>query len=807
MDLQRYFQSYQNYFWEWENESQSTDTVFESVTIPHGNTIAYGVYVMETLEYLAVESIPPFGSFLLAVIATNPGAKTALENIFKDLQLTFCSNTTDSTYKTNQKAHLFLNNLMALPEEYKKGNKRKQVFQAVFSGCHNRISSDNAKTILIEYRQNGRKLIACSTKIPTSQSIFQKDIRTLELLYDSFPDTESILQKIKGIPNLPEETLVEELVEDLPTGENDFIKGLIENPLTFQLGSLIKRLWSGFTFTLHHFGSGRQPLGGIADLSNKGDFDKLMISEFANDDEVFMSRLANNEALYIERELPPEDDKFIRIILIDTSLKNWGTPKVLAYATAIAIATHPKTNIECRIFTIGENYNEVIYTTVDDVINGLNSLSPKLDAAKGLEAFLASDLMSSKPEVFIISSTAALKSFKTQKTINEHYDEIKFIIEPDFLGNLNFYKIQNKSRKLVQHLQLPLDILWKNGPTGQNINSNPTNQNLKQYNFPSYPLLYPLRSGEIARFYFDGYIYMLTSNRSLLQTYTDSKSAHDRSDYKGCKLLLENLSVKSGGIHTLGKDGENYILISYYQKDNLVSYLNLNTSEYHKIKLELRQNDNYKIYYDYKKGQPNNTASLFNPVLNEFYKISKVGSKVITDSIPYSKEIATEYNIAFHKTEKFSYKPGSNVLQNYLPVCIDTNKKLRLNKHQLNIYLQAQEETDCIKLTINQNHKPLIQSVYNSKENINKFVFPDGSEILRDKRGILTLKSNNMAIPTIYVPVSLEYSLGVATDTEFAGNDYFYNDKDGIGLKKISIREFDDKYIKPFIQNIIDYGA
>jgi preprotein translocase subunit SecB len=53
---------------------------------------------------------------------------------------------------------------------------------------------------------------------------------------------------------------------------------------------------------MRHF-LGEQPIGGISDMTNKGDFNRMLL-EFANEDEVFMNRVANNEALYIQRNTP-----------------------------------------------------------------------------------------------------------------------------------------------------------------------------------------------------------------------------------------------------------------------------------------------------------------------------------------------------------------------------------------------------------------------------------------------------------------------------------------------------------------------
>jgi hypothetical protein len=138
---------------------------------------------------------------------------------------------------------------------------------------------------------------------------------------EQFPTVQSIIDAMKGFieePELDDEVIEEETTVDT---DKDFIRELIEEPKTFQVGSLIKRIWSGLKIPMRHLSPGEQPIGGISDMTNKGDFNRMLLSEFANEDEVFMNRVANNEALYIQREIPPEENIFERIILIDTSLE------------------------------------------------------------------------------------------------------------------------------------------------------------------------------------------------------------------------------------------------------------------------------------------------------------------------------------------------------------------------------------------------------------------------------------------------------------------------------------------------------
>jgi hypothetical protein len=421
MDFQEYFQSYDNYFWEWENEILSADSVFEAIVIPKGSTIAYERFVMETLQLLSLDGFPPFGSLLLTLIATNSNGKESLVKVFEILDNSNSVKREQEYPKGFTYANKFLNTLAELPPEFKEGEKRKLLFQVIFKNCHNRLADAKAKSLMQHYKDHKHLLVTCANKLPLSEANLKKDVHTLAHLNIKYPTQAALLEAISGLPELPE--LYKEISEQQaePASTGNFIDELVNEPKTFPVGSLIHRIWGGLTIPLHHSAPSHQPLGGVSDLTNKGDFDKLLITEFANEDEVFMSRIANNEALYIKREVPPEPDKLKRLLLIDCSLKNWGTPKVLAFATALAIAKHPKTNSDCAIHVMGNGYVEASYETVNDVINGLNNLGSKLDASQELLDILENDDVLHS-EVFLITSEQALASASMQRVLNDNYN-------------------------------------------------------------------------------------------------------------------------------------------------------------------------------------------------------------------------------------------------------------------------------------------------------------------------------------------------------------------------------------------------
>ena len=78
------------------------------------------------------------------------------------------------------------------------------------------------------------------------------------------------------------------------------------------------------------------PLGGVSDITNRGQLDRLLLSELAQDDLMFTARMAVNELLYLRRETPPRPHAETRWLLLDSGLRLWGVPRI--FATAVALA-------------------------------------------------------------------------------------------------------------------------------------------------------------------------------------------------------------------------------------------------------------------------------------------------------------------------------------------------------------------------------------------------------------------------------------------------------------------------------------
>lgn len=796
MELSEYFHSFKDYFWEWmTDEDIRDDSGYHEnnlISFPGIGAVAYRSYIIEILKELQPQGFPPFGSLLLALYVTQDG--------YLDTGYLF-SEIENHPYADRKQIGDFvpdaislLEKLKALNRVYKKGQNRIILFQTVFKSIHNGVSSANAEQLLKSYHKRPHKIAVSAQKLDLSHNYFSRDIRTLAFINKSFPTTQSIIDAMKNVVDLSD--LDDEVVEEETTVETDkdFIQELIEEPKTFQVGSLIKRIWSGLKIPMRHLSPGEQPIGGISDMASKGELHRMLLSEFANEDEVFMSRIANNEALYIQREIPPEENIFERIILIDTSLKNWGTPKVLAFASAIAVIKHPKANSKCKVFALGQTNVSVSLDRIEEIIENQNQVSSVLDVSASLEKFLGEEHQGKDLEVFFITHHENLENENLQRVIHQNRDRLKFLITTSADGELNFYKHHQGTRKHIQKIVLPLKELWANPPK-QKQKAGHVSGNGKKTDLPqNYPILFPTPSNKIARFLYEGEFFILSSKKQLLRTYLSDNYYNKDSynyykTYHGSEVLVENISIKPRGQFALAKNKQQQFIICQYQYDKkLISKLNLATKEYSELNVT-GQNippSSKLIYF-------NKSFYLYQPGLPDVFKINIEGN-ISVESVKNETEIEKSYQKVSTEIAKLN-QSGIKVLSNFNKIGVNTKDRLVVSGNELIMHYEN-------SLNFFKNKYGI--SIF-AEQNKNKFTFPDGSEIITDSRGMLTFRSSNKSIHEFYIPSTEHGFLSLATHTDFGGSEYYLPENTLLKVKKME--DMYSEYLEAFINQILEYGA
>jgi len=835
MHFYNYFRTYDDYFWEWDvsTHNQVSSCI---ACIKDGKSIVYLEQIIDAVKVLSEDGIPPFGALLLVLIASNNNVTSEdLEQINEIIS----KKSEQETSPTFHDVFAFLQLIQQLPKEYKTKPKLDVLLQAIFYKSHNRLSGKKAIIIINKYTSEQYSLDDLQKKEKLNNHVLYNDFRALSIIAEKFKNTNDIINAMANVPSIEEDITVFE--ESLNDEEAEFIQQLINTNQTFEIGSLVKRIWSGLKIPMHNSIPSGQPLGGVSDITNKGDFDRLLISEFANDDTVFLSRLTNSEALYIEREAPPETNKKNYVFLIDVSLKNWGTPKIISYAAAIGIHTHQKATAAHEAYAIGDTFQKIDLNTVSEVIDAKAMVSGSLHFSTGMGQFFEEFKEEGDTEVFLISSEEAIQNNKNQAIVQEYFEDINYTITTNLNGDINFYKHQNKKRKHLQYLNLPYDDLWskhkRNTPKTAKAVFNNDDLNSE------YPLLYPLKKSEAVFLSFVTEMYVLQNNN--LYSFTSSNTE------KGLQLIYENIPFKGCNNYTIVKNTKNELLLfGHSSEDNMLNLLELNSTAHSTKKILNKRIQNARFFnnanqvylkggniilnvkHDLKTDTEIKTDTLHQKEQIHFDKVSTLRSNLKSNNynvlsklefvdIREKKHLClNSFALSHGKILKFKdqlhheHKLNFNTKVNLILKNPGVNKLtvIKVIKGEFNLSLKEAKE-----LVDSQNHEIIAKDIDKNRAGFIKkeientgatcylectfFESNDGSSII-NQGGVLCLTSSNTAIPKFYITSILNKDVAMASATEFAGNSYFLPNK--TDLKEISVNDFYEKYINQYIKHVVE---
>ncbi|MEA3208680.1 MAG: hypothetical protein QOE70_1737 [Chthoniobacter sp.] len=132
------------------------------------------------------------------------------------------------------------------------------------------------------------------------------------------------------------------------------------------------------------------PLGGFSDLANRGNLDRLLLSELAHDDFTLAVRIALNEALYLRREPPAKQPPSTLAVLLDSGVRLWGVPRVFATSVALALGARCADHERHTVFRAsGGRIVPIDLSSKAGVIDHLAALESHAQPGAALAAFRA----------------------------------------------------------------------------------------------------------------------------------------------------------------------------------------------------------------------------------------------------------------------------------------------------------------------------------------------------------------------------------------------------------------------------------
>jgi hypothetical protein len=765
----RYFGAPINYFWRWTEKG-------EVIEWQDGTTICYREELMYVLQGLCLtEGLPPFGSLLLTLAACQDSWKEASqnkENLLRDV-LGQMEEESDSPgnevveYYIHQ-AIRFLNIIHQLPKELRSERSITLLIREIYADGY-LYTTAQTRSMVGEFGSGRIDYPILRSAEEVSREQFKADLSYFDQALNQFPTAQALELKLRtGLNQIPEKAEAE-LPEPEPL---NLLEQLALDAKTAGISRLTKRLLAALHIPMHAQGSSQLPYGGISDVTNRGSFDRLLLSELAQDDELLMARLVNNEALYLRREEPPDTLNRQRTILLDSTIKMWGTPRVFALSAALACINNTKQNVSVHTYALGGNDIEPIdLTSKSGVIRTLERLDPALDSGPALKLLMEREQKHQPHEYILITDEQVLHNQAFQRTIASLAQPLTFLITVNRNGDFGFYEFVHGKTKLLSKAKFDLNeslFAPLKSTAGKGQKELPAF--LKQAASPLYFPTAAMRLSANNTFH---------NSEFGVAGVTDTK----RVLYWPFKVLgaREILNHIEPGNYYFGFDGivTLYILVINIENKLLKFY------KIHTVKNEVESKD---LSAEILQAQ----EAIFHTNL---YFIRTIRGVVLFDCINSQvdehqhKETVAQLFGKYKSQRVWSdfghlkryINNGYSVLQRVQNISLNQSKELCLDHNVIRLW-----GNDMIKLTdtrkattIRQHLQQELQMeesirVPNPAVKFSKAVWKDGSEAVVDSRGMLHLRSSDPEIPEITIVLVLGKACGCwASDGKVSGAFYF----------------------------------
>ncbi len=440
-------------------------------------------------------------------------------------------------------------------------------------------------------------------------------VQTIRNLLEVLP----VLQKIDslesrektGLDSLP--LPAEEAAGDLPdaVAARNLIRELIDDPEETELSGIarVARDLLGMLNVPRDVSDPEDmPLGGFSDIANKGDLDRLLLTELAQDDEVLAVRVALNEALYLRRESPPKQPPRERRLFIDNGIRLWGIPRAFAHSAALALAASIEVADSAHVFSSDTDFsqpdNSVLlradFRSREGLGDALARLAPGSHPTAHVTEFLDSAKDAEDCDRILITHPRVLTEPAFINQVHRAAEKSPlFILTIDTVGELILLLMTGGGTRELRRIKLDLDRLMAN-PTGSKNQSSSYRPGKRKHNAdPSLPAIlafehFPLRLAHPLQedhcwISDDGDVITMTSDGLLL---------HYRNPNQGAILLSD--SRPTHGICTFGTidtDLRKLILVFGNGKDIRIVTIDLDSHEQTIFEESLTWDNQFTVYY------------------------------------------------------------------------------------------------------------------------------------------------------------------------------------------------------------------
>lgn len=801
-----YLRAPSKYFWQWADKGEVIEWM-------DGNTICYRDDLVELFRAFLCYKPPSISEILLLLSACNNNfnfgrSAGILAGIIQSAESysrePVADAERDELQRLLDKAFEFLQIVSSLPADLKKGQARITLMQEVFAEGNFSISTAPLKSIADELDSGKIDQFVFKRIFAATTATIKSDLEHLCKARQKFNNANQLALRLKtGLAEIPE-PITEEVVE---VPETDLFAALLQDAETAGMARLAMQLVPVINIPMHVQGSSQMPVGGISDITNRGNYDKLLLSELAQDEDVLMARLVNNEALFLRREQPPENPKLRRTVLIDTTLKMWGIPRIFAVAAALAVAKNSKHHELLEAFTMaGKDYYNADISSKEGVIETLAMLDHSLHSGASLAKYMEAVKGEENNECFFITSASIIENTGFYPYFFAVKQGLSYVLTVSREGELKFYAYKNGSSKLLNTAKLDVDALLFSKNEEKSLNPlkpvKPVDSTMPLfYSHVPHPLNCPLTrvsKDNEKRFAYLGEALGIVGVSEVQRLLWFGKNKN----YSGATELLDFIE---NGSYFFGfeQPGVLHVFVHAVGDLNILYTIDINTGYTHRmdnlpskpVRDVLFLNNTFLISYWFEVLEVNynnsSEARSMSVSAKEFYLRDKKPS-----NISYNKNTPNVPN----------YWQSESILFNVSQIHLDVDDNIVLGKHVLVFH-----HADHASLLNNTEpkkkaYKPAQHAgVENFPSNnpflrYSKWVWKDGSEALLDSRGLLHLRSSDNAIPEITIVMVLAKSIACwASNGVVTGNNLFLQSDHA---ERMRPREFYNMFFKPFIRQL-----
>ncbi|MBO9660322.1 MAG: hypothetical protein J7527_15990, partial [Chitinophagaceae bacterium] len=549
-----YFKAPENYFWRWGENLEAIEWISGAGTICFKDDLAL------ILKQFPGGKLPRLGALLLVLSAFNHPVKGRSKIVL--CQLFGIQRVSDE-----KEVFDFLERINSLPPSLRSGDKRLRLLRELFGEADPVQETFEASIIELQSGRIDNELMMAGPRV--TDEFFQADLQALKETALRFETVQRLgLFLNTGVESLPEPPSIEIPEKKLA---KDLFDQLLEDPQTAGMARLARRLLSIIHIPIHARAGGEDSYGGIADITNRGNYDRLLLSELAQDELLLTARLVNNEALYFRREEPPAEPRNRRILLIDSTIKMWGVPRVFAIAAALAFSRNSKHGEQVDAYVLMETtYEQISLEDKEGVINALTQLHPALHPGKALENAVRELSSGEETEFILVTEDRQLKHAGFYADFFKVKERISFALTVDRDGDIRFAEYNNGHAKVLNEAKLDLHEIFhssekKAGMPGTKY-SKLTERPLDKTQFaffakPKLPLLMPKKRAAMKETLMgsdaDGSLVLIDRNKRVLRLSSSNRGARELMDcIEHGRYFMKTLSSSLCCIAVLGENDE-----------------------------------------------------------------------------------------------------------------------------------------------------------------------------------------------------------------------------------------------------------